>query len=85
MAENKQVFAYLPERLVEFLDLVQRERGLKSTSATMMTLTDDALGFYAPKMREFLESEAQKRGMKSNDLLAVAFDVCRDVMRGVIG
>ncbi len=85
MAHGLQIFTYLPRKLIDFLTLIQTERGLKSRSTTIKVIIEDYHKLYAPEIFAFLEREATKRGYKTNDLLTTAVDVVRDVMRGVIG
>ena len=84
MATNKQAFTYLTSRQISFLDLIEDERGIKSRSMAIASIIEDHKKLYAPQLRAFLEVEAEKRGLATHDLMGVAVDILRDMMRGII-
>ena len=78
-----QVFAYLTDSLVAYLTKVRTARDLKSRSSTIAAIIEDHQKLYHFRIKEYLESEAGKRGIKANDLMATAIDLIKDLARGV--
>lgn len=81
---RKQIFAYLPDKQVFYLDRIQKERGIKSRSKTIERIIEDVRLLNEPRIKTFLEMEGLKRSIDPKDLMSVAMDVLRDFMRGVI-
>ncbi len=82
--QKQQIYAYLSERLVQLLDLIEVERGLKSRSHAVESVLTDTQKLREPRMREFLLMEGQKRGLDTENPMDIAMDIVRDFMRGII-
>ncbi len=80
---RKQIFAYLPKKHVIFLDQAQKDNEYKSRSATIEVMIEEACTLREPRIKQFLEMEAAKRGIDPKKLMVVAMDIVRDAMRGI--
>lgn len=82
-AVKKNVFAYLPESLVRYIDVIQQERDLKSRSATIQALLEDMKSLREPRLKEFLQIEAGKYGNSVASPIETVRDILKDKMRGI--
>lgn len=77
-------YLWVPEKIAYFVEWLRQKKGFPTWSMTMVWLITGYSKLYQPAMEEFLIQEAKKRGISTEDLLAVTVDISRDFMVGRI-